>query len=278
MKPLAKLSEIVEYIDMGSDDAESFYNELTGEFYYYHEGFTDDERDLDEEEGWLRLPNQREADEYRMMSDFSSTVRNARKREQLEIALSGRGAFRRFKDAVSREGIDNEWYVFRDKRYLAFARNWCEGNGIPYDPAELPNSEDDDHGDSSEAGITIGKTASATALVDESNTAKAVGSGSLEVFATPMMISLMESAACKCLVDGLEDGQSSVGTAISVEHTAASPLGAEITATAVIVGVGDRKIEFEVSACDAKGEIGRGTHERYIVAVDRFMARVGSRL
>jgi len=280
MKPLAKLREIADYIDMGSEDAESFYNELTGEFYYYHEGFTDDERDLDEEEGWLRLPNQREANEYRMMSDFSDTVRNTRKREQLEIALSGRGAFRRFKDAVNREGIADEWYAFRDKRYLVFASNWCEGNGIPYDPAELPISEDDDHhGDLSEAGsIYIDKTATATALVNKNNTAKAVGSGSLDVFATPMMISLMESAACKCLADGLEDGQTSVGTAINVEHTAASPLGAEITATAVIVGVADRKIEFEVSACDDKGEIGRGTHERYIVDVDRFMARAGSRL
>ena len=55
MKPLVKLSEVVDYIDMGSDGAASFYNELTGEFYYYHDGFTDDDyRDLDEEEGWLR--------------------------------------------------------------------------------------------------------------------------------------------------------------------------------------------------------------------------------
>jgi len=120
----------------------------------------------------------------------------------------------------------------------------------------------------------VEKTATATTLVNESNTAKAVGSGSLDVFATPMMIALMESAACKCLAVGLEADQTSVGTAINVEHTAASPLGAEITATAVIVGIEGRKITFAVSACDAKGEIGRGTHERFIVSVDRFLAKV----
>ena len=278
MKPLVKLSEIVEYIDFGSTDAMSFYNELTGEFYYYHEGFTDNDRDLDEEEGWLRLPNQRDANEYEMMSDFSGMVRNARKRDQLEIALSGRGAFRRFKDAVDREGIANKWYAFRDRRYLEFARDWCDENGIAYDPAEIQTDEGINHGAFVHSGIFIEKSATATVRVNESNTAKAVGSGSLDVFATPMMIALMESAACKCLADGLEAGQTSVGTMISVEHTAASPLGVEITATAVIVGIEDRKIVFEVSACDANGEIGSGTHERYVVAVDRFMARAGKRL
>ena len=76
MKPIVKLSDVAEQIDMTNDGAQSFYNELTGEFYYYCEGFTDDERDLDEEEGWLRLPSQRDADEYEMMSDFADTLNN----------------------------------------------------------------------------------------------------------------------------------------------------------------------------------------------------------
>jgi hypothetical protein len=134
MKPQVKLSEVVEYIEMASDEAKSFYNEITGEFYYYHEGFTEDDgRDLNYEDGWIRLPNQRDASEYDMMSDFADTVRNAKKREQLEIALSGRGAFRRFKDAVIREDIADAWYAYRDRCYLEFAREWCEDDEIPYD-------------------------------------------------------------------------------------------------------------------------------------------------
>jgi hypothetical protein len=136
MKPIVKLSDVAENIEMASNDAETFYNELTGEFYYYNPGFTEDERDLDEEEGWLRLPSQRDADEYGMMSDFADIVRNSRKREQLQIALSGRGAFRRFKDTVDRVGVEETWYAFRDRRYLEFARDWCDEKQIPYEPED----------------------------------------------------------------------------------------------------------------------------------------------
>ncbi len=78
MKPTVKLSDIAEYIDTASYGAYSFYNELTGEFYWYSDFGDRDDRDLDEEEGWLRLPSQRDANEYEMMSDFTDTVRGAR--------------------------------------------------------------------------------------------------------------------------------------------------------------------------------------------------------
>ena len=120
----------------------------------------------------------------------------------------------------------------------------------------------------------IGKSATATTIVTDSNTAKAVGSGSLDVFATPMMVALMEAAACNCLADALKDGQSSVGTQISVDHTAASPLGAEITATATVTGVDGRKITFNLSASDNKNEIGKGIHTRYVIDIERFMAKL----
>ena len=112
---------------------------------------------------------------------------------------------------------------------------------------------------------SVGKTASVSAVVDDHNTALAVGSGGMEVLATPMMIALMEQAACATLADGLEEGQTSVGTHINVQHTAASPIGAEITATAVIENISGRRIEFEVTASDVVGEIGRGKHTRIIV-------------
>jgi predicted thioesterase len=123
-------------------------------------------------------------------------------------------------------------------------------------------------------GIFMGKTATTTATVTGQNTAKAVGSGSLDVFATPMMVALMERAACECLADALEPGQTSVGTRVDIEHTAASPIGAEITATATVADIDGRKIEFEVAANDSNGEIGRGKHTRVIVDEERFMAKV----
>jgi len=126
--------------------------------------------------------------------------------------------------------------------------------------------------------IAPGKTATAHTAVTGQNTAKAAGSGSLDVLATPMMIALMERAACNCLADGLEDGQSSVGTHIDVEHTAASPLGAAITATATVAAVDGRKIVFEVTARDGAGQIGRGVHTRFVIDAARFMHKARGRV
>lgn len=124
-----------------------------------------------------------------------------------------------------------------------------------------------------ESNIVLGKAAVSSTIVTNNNTAKAVGSGSLEVFATPMMIALMEQAACECLADGLEEGQTSVGTKINVSHTAASPIGSEITATAVIEYIFGHKIEFTVSASDGTREIGKGKHTRIIVDEKQFMEK-----
>ena len=125
--------------------------------------------------------------------------------------------------------------------------------------------------------IDIGKTATANKTVTEKLTAKYVGSGSLEVFATPMMISLMEEAACGCLANSLEPGQTSVGTLINVSHTTASPIGAVISATATIDGVDGRKVSFTVTAHDGVNEIGSGKHERFIVDEERFMKKLEER-
>lgn len=126
--------------------------------------------------------------------------------------------------------------------------------------------------------IAPGKSATATIKVTNENTARALGSGGLEVFSTPMMIALMEQAACNALSDGLEADQTSVGTKIDVEHTAASPVGAQITATAVIVSLDGRMVEFEVTAEDGAGEIGKGTHTRAIVDAQRLLARASKRM
>lgn len=125
--------------------------------------------------------------------------------------------------------------------------------------------------------ITVGKTATIKTKVNESNTARTVGSGSLDVFATPMMIALMEGAACEALAEALETGQTSVGTQINVSHTAATPLGSTVTATATITNISGRKVEFTVAASDDIGEIGNGTHVRFIVDEAKFMAKTNER-
>jgi predicted thioesterase len=121
--------------------------------------------------------------------------------------------------------------------------------------------------------LAIGKSAGATAVVDSSNTAATVGSGSLNVFGTPMMIALMEAAACNCLSDALQDGETSVGTKINVEHIAASATGATIIATARVERVFGNRVEFTVEAFEDNSEkkIGFGTHTRVIVDEERFM-------
>ena len=121
--------------------------------------------------------------------------------------------------------------------------------------------------------IAIGKTATASSAVNEGSTARAVGSGDLDVFATPMMVALMERAACEALHGALEAGQTSVGTQISVSHTAASPLGSVITATATVTSATGRRVEFAVAASDEAGEIGSGTHVRVIVDEAKFMTK-----
>jgi len=125
-----------------------------------------------------------------------------------------------------------------------------------------------------ESKLILGKTAVVKITVKDDNTAKAVGSGNLDVFATPMMIALMEQAACECLANCLEAGQTSVGCSVNIEHLAASPIGAQITATATIEHIFGRKIEFTVTASDGCREIGNGKHTRMIVDAEQFMRKI----
>jgi len=119
-----------------------------------------------------------------------------------------------------------------------------------------------------------GKTGTATTVVTDKNTAKTVKSGSLDVFATPMMVALMEEAACNALEKSLEPGQTSVGTEVNIKHIAASPLGANITATAEITQNEGRKITFLLRASEGEKEIGSGTHVRFIVDAEKFMQKI----
>lgn len=123
--------------------------------------------------------------------------------------------------------------------------------------------------------ITIGK---ANTVVDMNNIANAVGSGSLEVFATPMMVALMEKAAVNALVDFLDEGETTVGTGINITHVSASPIGIEITATAEVIDVKGREITFKLSASDSVALIGEGTHTRFVVDAERFQSKTNSKV
>ena len=118
--------------------------------------------------------------------------------------------------------------------------------------------------------MEIGKTLTITETVEESKLACNVGSGAVEVFATPMMIALIEKCAAACVQDELPEGDATVGTLINVSHVAATPVGMKVSATATVTAVEGRKICFSVKAEDECGLIGEGTHERVVIHVDRF--------
>ena len=120
-----------------------------------------------------------------------------------------------------------------------------------------------------------GLSSQSSVTVSAGNTAAAMGSGDLDVFATPAMVALMENAAMKAVADALPEGSTTVGAEMNVTHIKPSGLGAEIVATAVLTEVEGRKLTFNVGARDAEGMIGEGIHIRY--AVDRlwFMEKVG---
>lgn len=124
-----------------------------------------------------------------------------------------------------------------------------------------------------EVMMQVGITGKQTITVTEERTAAAMGSGTLPVFATPAMIALMENTASESVAGELEDGQGTVGTLINVKHVAATPVGVEVTCETKLVEVDRKRLVFEVKAYDAAGVIGEGTHERFIIDNEKFMAR-----
>ena len=113
--------------------------------------------------------------------------------------------------------------------------------------------------------------------VTEEVTAKVVGSGMLEVFATPSMIALIEKVAAESVASTLDEGMTTVGTKLDVEHTAATPIGMTVTAETELVEIDGRRLVFSVRAADEAGEIGHGTHERFIVNAEKFLAKTNAK-
>lgn len=125
--------------------------------------------------------------------------------------------------------------------------------------------------------IQVGTKNEVTVTVTKELTAAAAKSGSLEVLATPYMIALMEQAASELCDKYIEEGISTVGTAISISHLAPTCVGATVKAVATVTAVEGRKICFEVEAFDGAGLIGKGTHERFSIKVGSFMKKAYER-
>ena len=126
--------------------------------------------------------------------------------------------------------------------------------------------------------IEIGLQGHAETLVEKEDTAQAVGSGGLLVYATPCLAALMEGAACNALEGKLAEGETSVGTRMDVQHLAATPVGMEVRAESRLTAVDGRRLTFEITAFDEAGEIGKATHERVIVKTERFLEKAYAKL
>ena len=122
--------------------------------------------------------------------------------------------------------------------------------------------------------MEIGLKYESQTVVTSANTALTLGSGDMEVFATPAMVALMENAAMLAVKDYLPEGSATVGTQMNTSHIKASVLGATITASATLTAVEGRRLEFEVKAWDEKGVIGEGSHTRFIVDRERFLSKL----
>ena len=126
--------------------------------------------------------------------------------------------------------------------------------------------------------ITVGMKAEVGTLVEREDTAKEVGSGDLLVYATPCMVALMEGAACDAIAEALGDTQTTVGIALNIEHTSATPVGLDVRAEAEVTAVEGKGITFAVRAFDEVGEIGHGTHKRVIVNSQKFLEKAYAKL
>lgn len=126
--------------------------------------------------------------------------------------------------------------------------------------------------------VEIGMRGRAQSMVTPDNTAQAAGSGLVPVFATPWMVALMENAAVQAVQGALSPEEGTVGTRLEVTHDAATPVGMKVWAEAEVTAVEGRKLTFAVSAFDEAGKIGGGTHQRFVIQPEKFLARAQAKL
>jgi len=121
--------------------------------------------------------------------------------------------------------------------------------------------------------VEIGIKGRQTVTVDGTNTARVMGSGTLDVFATPSMVALMEETAWKSVEGELEEGSGTVGISLEVTHDAPTPVGMSVTCESELVEIDGRKLSFKIKAYDEKGEIGTAYHKRFIINEEKFLEK-----
>ncbi len=109
--------------------------------------------------------------------------------------------------------------------------------------------------------------------IENKDTAKVHGSGNLDVFATPAMVALIEETCWKSISDQLEANESTVGSHIDVKHLSASPVGMKVTCESELVELDRKRLVFKAKVYDERGPIGEADHERFIIDIEKFMAR-----
>lgn len=123
--------------------------------------------------------------------------------------------------------------------------------------------------------MQVGDQYTQTITVLEKDAAAVMGSGSLNVFATPAMVAYMENTAMKMVQGDMQEGSDTVGVEIKVKHTKASAIGEKITLTATISAIEGRKIGFSIEAKDSKGDVvGTAEHFRFVIDKERFMSKI----
>lgn len=126
--------------------------------------------------------------------------------------------------------------------------------------------------------ITIGSVLTKELTVTDDLLACHVGSGIVQVYATPMMIALMENTACECLNPFLDEGETSVGVMMNTTHDAATPAGMKVRVTAEIIAVDRKKVSLSIIAEDEKDVIGKASHDRFVVNKEKFESKAQSKL
>ena len=122
-----------------------------------------------------------------------------------------------------------------------------------------------------------GLVAEKTEIVTEKNIATAFGSGCIAVYGTPAMIALMETVALSAVEPLLPQGWATVGTDLNIKHISATPIGMKVSAKAELLSMDGRALVFKVEASDEAGKIGEGTHTRFIVECERFLAKTADK-
>lgn len=125
--------------------------------------------------------------------------------------------------------------------------------------------------------IKVGKKHVVDKVAEAKDSAINFASGGVDVYSTPAMVGLMECAAKECLDEFLDEGESTVGISLNIKHLAATPIGMKVKAEAEILEVEGKRVVFKVEAFDEVEKIGEGTHQRFVVDMNKFLSKVNNK-